>query len=166
MAFSQDGPYYEDFETGAYYRSKTGRTLTKTDNIWFTLLTNNNNQIHFNEDYTGKQYSGEPFNGRLVVNGMLTIAVIVGLTVEYTSSKGFMLSLDNVKFSNPVFEGDTIYAEVTVTEKRLSKSRPGFGIVSISTVGKNQDEKVLVTLDRKFMVPLKNASWRDNGGRE
>lgn len=159
MPPSDDGPYYEDFEKGAIFRSRSGRTLTDTDNIWFSLLTNNSNQIHFNEDYVVKNYPGPPFNGKLVVNGMLTLAVVVGLMVEFTSAKGFMLSLDNAKFTSPAFSGDTIYAEAEVTDRRESKSRKGFGIVTIRTTGKNQKGDTLVTFDRKFMIPLKGSRW-------
>lgn len=161
MSGNEEGPYYEDFEIGSKYRSRNGRTLTDNDNIWFSLITNNSNQIHFNSDYTGKFYPGEPFNGRLVVNGMLTMAVVVGLTVEYTSSRGFMLSLDKAEFVNPVFAGDTLYGEVEITGKRLSGSRPGFGIVTISTTGRNQKNDIVVTFERKFMVPEKNVTWND-----
>ncbi len=164
MQLTDDGPYYEDFEVGSKQRSRVGRTLTDTDNIWFSLLTNNSNQIHFNADYVQKSYPGEPFNGRLVVNGMLTLAIAVGLMVEFTSSKGFMLSLDNAKFSKPAFSGDTVYAEVEVTEKRESGSRPGFGIVSIKTTGRNQKGETLVTFDRKFMIPMRGRKWE--GGKE
>ncbi len=45
------GRYFEDFEVGDVYRSRIGRTVTQNDNIWFTLLTNNTNQIHFNQHY-------------------------------------------------------------------------------------------------------------------
>ncbi|WP_201779504.1 MaoC family dehydratase [Acidiplasma cupricumulans] len=115
--------YYDDINVGDRYSSSVGRTITDMDNIWFTLLTNNNNQIHFNADYTKKYYPGEPFNGRLVVNGMLTIAVVVGLVVEYTSKNGFMLGIDGVKYMHPVFAGDTLYASAEVIEKRESRSK-------------------------------------------
>lgn len=163
MTLPEDGPYYEDFEVGSKFRSRVGRTVTDADNIWFSLITNNSNQIHFNEDYTAQNYPGEPFKGRLVVNGMFTLSVVVGLMVEYTSSKGFMLSLDNAVFSHPVFKGDTIYGEVEITGKRESKSRPGFGIVSIKTTGTNQKGDTLLTFDRKFMIPFRESKWKAKG---
>lgn len=160
MQSSDGGPYYEDFKVGSTYKSRAGRTLTDTDNIWFSLLTNNSNQIHFNLDYVKKNYPGRPFNGRLVVNGFLTLATVVGLMVEFTSSRGFMLSLDNAKFSNPVFSGDTIYAEAEIMDKRESKTRKGFGVVSIKTTGRNQDGETVVTFDRKFMIPMRGRKWK------
>ncbi|MEM4911701.1 MAG: MaoC family dehydratase, partial [Metallosphaera sp.] len=97
-----EAPYFEDFKVGQKFKSKVGRTITETDNIWFTLLTNNSNQIHFNKDYVEKVFPGEPFNGRLVVNGFLTLAIVAGLLVEQTSQNGFMLGIENVKFLHPV----------------------------------------------------------------
>src|SRR2546422_1396463 len=74
----EDGPFFEDFRVGTEMRSKVGRTVTETDNVWFTLLTGNGNQIHFNEDYTRRTFPGEPFLGRRVVNGFLTVAIAAG----------------------------------------------------------------------------------------
>ncbi|EHP69388.1 acyl dehydratase [Metallosphaera yellowstonensis MK1] len=141
------------------FKSKVGRTITDVDNIWFTLLTNNSNQIHFNKDYTEKYFPGEPFKGRLVVNGFLTLAIVAGLLVEQTSQNSFMLGIENVKFLNPVFAGDTIYGEAEVIEVRESKSRAGFGIVKIRTWGYNQRGEKVVEFDRVFMVRKRGVSW-------
>ncbi|KPV46203.1 dehydratase [Acidiplasma aeolicum] len=151
--------YYDDINIGDRYSSSVGRTITDMDNIWFTLLTNNNNQIHFNADYTKKYYPGEPFNGRLVVNGMLTIAVVVGLVVEYTSKNGFMLGIDGVKYMHPVFAGDTLYASAEVIEKRESRSKKGFGIIKIKTTGYNQNSEEVIEFTRTFMIPKKESKW-------
>ncbi|KJE49981.1 MULTISPECIES: MaoC family dehydratase [Acidiplasma] len=151
--------YYDDINVGDRYSSSVGRTITDMDNIWFTLLTNNNNQIHFNADYTKKYYPGEPFNGRLVVNGMLTIAVVVGLVVEYTSKNGFMLGIDGVKYMHPVFAGDTLYASAEVIEKRESRSKKGFGIIKIKTTGYNQNSEEVIEFTRTFMIPKKESKW-------
>ncbi|BBD73618.1 MaoC family dehydratase [Sulfodiicoccus acidiphilus] len=155
----ESGPFFEDFRQGQKFRSKVGRTLLDVDNVWFTLLTNNNNQIHFNQDYTSKNFPGDPFKGRLVVNGFLTLAVTAGLLVEYTSAMGFMLGVDNVKFLQPVFAGDTLYAEAEVTEVRESKSREGFGVVKVRTWGVNQRGEKVIEFDRAFMVRKRTAVW-------
>src|SRR2546421_12495223 len=83
-----DGPFFEDFRVGTEMRSRVGRTVTETDNVWFTLLTGNGNQIHFNEDYTRRTFPGEPFLGRRVVNGFLTVAIAAGPPVGTTSREG------------------------------------------------------------------------------
>ena len=136
----EDGPFFEDFRVGTEMRSKVGRTVTETDNVWFTLLTGNGNQIHFNEDYTRRTFPGEPFRGRRVVNG-------------------FQVGLEDVRFSRPVFHGDTLYSEARVTEVRESRSRPGFGLVRIRTRGLNERGEAVVEFDRVFMVRKRGETW-------
>lgn len=133
-------------------KGRVGRTVTDADNIWFTLLTNNSNQIHFNADYAKKSFPGKPFKGRMVVNGFLTLATVAGILVEQTSANGFMLGLRDVRFVHPVFGGDTIYAECEVTGKRESKSSGDSGIVTLRTWGRNQRGEVLIEFTRDFMV--------------
>src|SRR5438094_9902225 len=112
-------------------RSRVGRTVTETDNVWFTLLTGNGNQIHFNEDYTRRTFPGEPFLGRRVVNGFLTVAIAAGLLVDLTSRNGFQVGLENVRLPRPVFHGDPLYSEAQVPEVRESSSQRGIGLVRI-----------------------------------
>lgn len=156
---TEEGPFFEDFTVGRKVRSRVGRTITDTDNIWFTLLTGNSNQIHFNEDYTRRTFPGEPFRGRMVVNGFLTIAIAAGLLVDETSRNGFQVGMENVKFLHPAFHGDTIYSEAEVTEVRESRSRPGFGLVKLRTRGLNEQGETLVEFDRVFMVRKKGETW-------
>jgi itaconyl-CoA hydratase len=153
-------PYFEDFKVGQKFKSRIGRTITETDNIWFSLLTNNSNQIHFNKDYCEKYFPGDPFRGRLVINGFLTVAIVSGMLVEYTSENGFMLGLNNVKFHHPLFPGDTLYANCEVTDVRESKKRPEkSGIVELKTQGYNQRNDLIVEFDRVFMVRKRGAVW-------
>ena len=159
ISLEDDGPFFEDFQVGTEVHGKVGRTVTETDNVWFTLLTGNTNQIHFNEDYTRRTFPGEPFLGRRVVNGFLTIAIAAGLLVDGTSRNGFQVGLENVRFSRPVFHGDTIYADAKVTEVRESRSRPGFGLVRIRTRGLNERREIVVEFDRIFMVRKKGETW-------
>src|SRR3989440_11790684 len=104
----EDGPFFEDFRVGTEMRSKVGRTVTETDNVWFTLLTGNTNQIHFNEDYTRRTFPGEPFLGRRVVNGFLTVAIAAGLLVPPTSRNRLPGGPEGVRFSPPRFLGATL----------------------------------------------------------
>ena len=156
----EEGPFFEDFQIGVRFRSKTGRTVTETDNVWFTLLTGNSNQIHFNEDYTRRVFPGEPFRGRRVVNGFLSLAIAAGILVDATSRNGFQVGLEGVRFSRPVFHGDTIYSEAEVTGVRESRSRPGFGLVTIHTRGLNERGEPVVEFDRVFMVRKRGEAWR------
>ena len=157
MAAVEEGPFFEDFREGMKVQSRVGRTITDTDNIWFTLLTGNSNQIHFNQDYTRKTFPGEPFRGRLVVNGFLTIAIAAGLLVDVTSRNGFQVGMGNVKFMDPVFHGDTIYARTRVLDKHESKSKPDRGVVYVETTGYNQRDETVLTLRRRVLVPKRPA---------
>ena len=142
-----EGRYFEDFTIGDVYRSRLGRTITTTDNIQFTMITNNTNQIHFNADYAARTEFGKP-----LVNSALTLSVVAGLAVIDVSEHGFALGWDHIKLPNPVFPGDTIYAETTVLETRESKSRPTQGVVKVQTRGINQHGKVVIDYARSVMV--------------
>src|SRR5256712_10226383 len=96
-----DGPFFEDFRVGTEMRSKVGRTVTETDNVWFTLLTGNGNQIHFNEDYTRRTFPGEPFLGRRVVNGFLTVAIAAGPPLGPPAPNGFPVGLPELPVPPP-----------------------------------------------------------------
>jgi len=160
------GLYFQDFRRGMKFKGSVGRTVTDADNIWFTLMTNNNNQIHFNADYAKRNFPGKPFWGRMVVNGFLTLATVAGILVEQTSANGFMLGLRNVEFLSPVFAGDTIYAECEVTSTRRSKTRKGSGIVSLKTRGYNQRGKTVIEFDRDFMVRERGTAQGAVANRE
>ncbi len=142
-----EGRFYEDFEVGDVYRSRLGRTITDADNIWFTLLTNNTNQIHFNEEYAKRTEFGKP-----LVNSALTLAIVAGLGVQDTSENGIALGWDEIKLPRPVFVGDTLYSESEVVEKRESRSRPEFGIVKFRTRGVNQRGEVVIEYTRSVLV--------------
>jgi itaconyl-CoA hydratase len=133
------GRVYEDFEVGDIYRHPLGRTITQADNIWFTLLTVNQNPIHFDSAYAAQTEFKQP-----LVNSALTLAIITGLSVADISQNAVNLGWDEVRMPHPVFEGDTLYAQSEVLEKRASTSRPQQGIVRFKTVGFNQDGKIVL----------------------
>ena len=143
-----EGRYLEDFKVGDRYRHSHGRTISETDNTWFTLLTNNTHDIHFNADYAARTEFGRP----LVVS-TLTLAIVTGLSVEDVSRNAVAnLGWENVTLSAPVFAGDTIYAESEVLEVRESKSRPGQGIMRVHTRGFNQEDVTVLDFDRAVLV--------------
>ena len=147
------GRFFEDFRVGDVYRSRLGRTLTETDNIWFTALTMNTNQMHFNEVYASRTEFGRP----LVVS-TLTLAVVLGLSVADTSENAAAnLGWESIKLPKPVFAGDTLWAESEVTMVRESRSRPQVGIVGIRTRGINQRREVVIEFTRSFMVFRRDA---------
>jgi itaconyl-CoA hydratase len=142
------GRFYEDFEVGDVYRHPLGRTVTQTDNIWFTLLTQNTAPIHFDAHYAAQTEFRKP-----LVDSTFTVALVTGQSVTDISQNVFAnLGWDEIRLPAPVFEGDTVYSQSEVLEKRESKSRPNVGIVRVKTTGFNQEGTVVITFKRTVMV--------------
>ena len=151
------GRYYEDFEVGDVYEHRPGKTVTEYDNHLFTLLTLNTHPLHFDAEY-GK---GTEFGRNLVVSPY-TLALLIGMSVTDVSHKAIAnLGMDDVKFTAPVFVGDTLYAHSEVTAKRESKSRPGQGIVTVRTFGVNQDGAEVATFLRNMLIPARGHAVED-----
>ena len=142
------GRFFEDFEVGDVYQHPLGRTVTTTDNIWFTLLTQNTAPIHFDHHYAAQTEFGKP-----LVDSTFTLALVTGQSVTDISQNVFAnLGWDQVRLPSPVFEGDTIYSQSEVLQKRESKSRPNVGIVTVKTTGYNQDSTVVITFERTMLI--------------
>ena len=142
------GLYYEDFEPGDVFEHRPGRTILDVDNTWFTLLTLNIQQVHFDAAYAAKTEWK-----KMLVDSTLTLALLTGMSVRTVSAKVVAnLGWDKVKATHPVFPGDTLYAESTVLFKRESKSRPTQGIVTVSTRGLNQDGKEVMSFERTMLI--------------
>ena len=147
------GRFYEDFEIGDVYRHPLGRTVTEVDNTWFTLLTMNTSQMHFNVEYAARSEFGKP----LVVS-TLTVAIAVGQSVTDLTQNAFAnLGWDEIRMTHPVFAGDTLYSESLVLEKRESASRPHAGIVTVKTRTLNQDGDEVCSFKRTFYVYRRGA---------
>lgn len=143
-----NGRFFEDFEVGDVYQHPLGRTVTTTDNIWFTLLTQNTAPLHFDHHYAAQTEFGKP-----LVDSTFTLALVTGQSVTDVSQNVMAnLGWDTVALPLPVFEGDTIYSQSEVLEKRESKSRQNVGIVKVKTLGYNQDGKVVISFTRTIMV--------------
>lgn len=153
------GRFYEDFKVGDIYAHPLGRTVTKTDNIYMTLLTQNTNPIHFDDYYSEQTEFGKP-----LVDSTFTIALVTGQSVTDLSQYAMAnLGWDEVRLPKPVFEGDTIYSFSEVLDKRESKSRPNVGIVHVKTSGYNQRGEVVITFKRTFMIYKKeHAPKKEN----
>ena len=142
------GRFYEDFEVGDVYKHPLGRTVTQADNISFTLLTQNTAHPHFDANYAAHTEFGKP-----LVNSCFTIALVTGQSVTDVSQNVFAnLGWDEVRLPNPVYEGDTLYSESEVLDKRESKSRPETGIVTVKTIGYNQDGIIAISFKRTLLV--------------
>lgn len=147
------GRYLEDFTVGDIYRHGLGRTITDVDNAWFTMLTLNTNQMHFNQHYAERSSFG-----KLLVNSAFTLALVAGMSVDDISRNAMAnLGWTDIELPNPVFAGDTLYAESLVTDVRESQSRPNVGIVSVKTRGLNQRGEVVMRFKRTAMVYRRDA---------
>ena len=153
----QFGRSYEDFQVGDVYEHRPGRTISETDNTWFTLLTMNTHPMHFDAEYA----KASEF-GRCIVCSPFTVAVLVGMSVTDVSQKAIAnLGWTDIKLTHPVFAGDTLYAASEVLEKRESKSRPGAGLVTVRTVGTNQQGTEVCTFVRTMLIAKRGHSVED-----
>ncbi len=151
------GRYFEDFQIGDVYEHRPGRTITQTDNIWFTLLTMNTHPMHFDEEYA----KASEF-GKCIVCSPFTVALMVGMSVTDVSQKAIAnLGWSDIKLTHPLFAGDTLTCESQVLDKRESKSRPGAGIVTVRTDGYNQDGKLVCTFNRTMLIAKRGHSVED-----
>lgn len=156
----QRGLWYEEMEVGTTYRHAPGRTISEADNTWFSAVTMNSQALHLDAAFA----AGEPFGERLV-NSMFTLATVVGLSVSQLTQGTIVANLgfSSVAFPAPLFHGDTLYAETTVTEKRESASRPGTGVVTFEHRGLNQHGELVCTAVRTTLVHMASHGTADDG---
>lgn len=145
----QRGLYFEELEENVVYAHRPGRTVTEADNVLFTTMTMNTQALHLDAAWS----AGQPFGQRLV-NSMLTLATVVGQSVPQLTQGTIVaqLGLTDVSFPSPLYLGDTLYTETVVTEKRLSASRPGQGVVSMQHTGRNQEGTVVALATRSCLM--------------
>jgi acyl dehydratase len=146
------GKYFDDLETGMSFKHSAGRTITEADNTFFNAITMNTQPLHINEDFASQTQFGTR-----IVNGILTLGVVIGLTVEELTSGTIIANLgyEKVNHPRPVFPGDTIYVETEVLDKRLSRSKPDRGIVSLRHIGRNQSGEIVCEVERSVMFRKK-----------
>jgi itaconyl-CoA hydratase len=141
--------YLEDFSPGQVFRHWPGRTITDFDNTWFTLMTMNTNPLHFDAAYAAKSQ-----HGRCLVNGLLVLSTVVGMSVKDVSESAIAnLEYESVRHTAPTFAGDTLYAESRVLEVTPSRSKPDRGVLYVETRGFNQDDETVLILRRRILVP-------------
>jgi acyl dehydratase len=122
--------------------------------VWFTCLTLNTNQMHFNAPYAERTRFERP-----LVNSTLTLALVTGLSVPDTSENATAnLSWTDIKLPRPVFVGDTLWAESEILETRPSRSNPDVGIVSMRTRGLNQHGETVIEFLRSVMLYRRGAT--------
>ena len=151
------GRYLEDFNVGDIYEHRPGRTITGTDNTWFTLLTMNTHPLHFDAEYAKHSEFGKP-----LIASPLTVAILLGMSVSDVSQKAIAnLGWTDIKMTAPLFAGDTLYGETEVLGVRPSKSRPTQGIVQVRTRGFNQDKVLVCQFDRSVLIPKRGHAIDD-----
>ncbi|MGF7234653.1 MAG: MaoC family dehydratase [Frankia sp.] len=148
-AIEQRGLWWEEFETDVVYRHRPGRTISEADNTLFSTLTMNSQALHLDAAWSETQ----PF-GQRIVNSLLTLSTLVGLAVNHLSQGTTVANLgfSDVRFPAPVFHGDTLYAETVIREKRLSRSRPGEGVVTFEHTARNQHGVVVAVAVRSALM--------------
>ena len=145
----QRGLWFDEYEEGARYLHRPGRTVTETDDVLFTTLTMNPQALHLDHAFAAAQSFGRP-----LVNSMLTLSTLVGLAVAQTTQGTLVaqLGLGEIAFPHPVFHGDTLYGRSEVTAIRDSSSRPGQRIVTFAMTGENQHGEVVVRAERTCLM--------------
>lgn len=148
----QRGLWFEEMEPGTVYEHRPGRTITEADNTLFTTQTMNTQALHLDA-----AYSETTSFGQRLVNSMFTVSTIVGLSVSQLTQGTIVANLgfSEVSFPKPLFHGDTLYAETTISDKRESKSRPGEGIVTFTHTGRNHHGDVVAVAVRKTLVRMR-----------
>ncbi len=149
------GRYYEEFEVGETIEHEKRRTVSEADNQSFCDMTMNQQPLHLDADFAADTQFGER-----LVNGLYTMSLAVGLTIPDTTDGTIVanLSYDDVEHPNPVFHGDTIYAQSTVTDKRETSDGER-GVVTMRveafTVDEDDDEDTLVCEFERTVLSLK-----------
>ena len=151
------GKYFDDLEVGMTISHSLGRTITEMDNVLFNALTMNNQPLHVNEDFSAKTQFGQR-----IVNGIFTLGVVIGITVNELTAGTIVANLgyESVEHPKPVFHGDTIYVETQVLEKRTSRTKPDRGIVKLKHLGKNQSGEVICEVERSVLFLKRSPAGR------
>lgn len=149
MEIRQRGRYFEELDPDAVYVHSPGRTISEADNTFFSTLTMNPASIHLD----GHASAGSEFGERLV-NSLFTLSTVVGLSVAQLTQTTTVANLGfgRVEFPRPVLVGDTLYGRTTVTDKRVSRSRPGVGIVVFRHEAHNQRDELVAVAERTAMM--------------
>ncbi|MFH1795441.1 MAG: MaoC family dehydratase [Pseudomonadota bacterium] len=140
------GRYFDELEVGQVFQHEIRRTITETDNVWFSAITHNPAYLHLDEEYCRT----ESEFGTRIVNSCFTLSLMVGISVAETTLGTAIANLgwDEVRFPKPVFHGDTIRVETEVAELRASKSRPDAGIVTFIHRAYNQKGELVASCRR------------------
>jgi acyl dehydratase len=143
------GRYYEELEPGIVLVHQPSRTVTETDNLLFSTLTMNPQPLHLDAEFAKRS-----LHGQILVNGLFTLSLMMGLTVNDTTlgTTAGNLGFETIAFPKPVFIGDTITAETEILDRRISRSRPDYGIVEFEHRARNQRDEIVVSCRRSGLM--------------
>ena len=155
----EKGHWYEDFDLGREFVHHWGRTISQAENALFTTLT-----LHFNPQYTNVEVAKSMGHPDTPVNPLLVFNTVFGLSVQDLSEHGTaFLGVNELVYPRPFYPGDTVFARSTVTERRLSSSKQGMGIVGWHTRGFNQRDELICEFKRSNLVFLRGSESADQG---
>jgi len=148
------GKYFEELEVGLTFEHEPGRTVTETDNLLFTALTQNPQPLHLDAEF-----ASQSIHGKILVNSIFTLGLVVGLSVADTTLGTTLgnLGFDQTTFPHPVFIGDTIRVASKVADRRASRSKPDRGIVTFDHTGTNQRGEIVCSCRRGAMMMRKQT---------
>ena len=148
------GLFLEDCISGTVIRHALRKTITESDNMIFSTMTLNPQPLHIDHDFAAKSEWGRP-----LVNSMLTLGLMVGISVHETTLGTLVgnLGMTETAFPHPVFHGDTIRVETEIVSARPSKSKPDRGIVEMQHRAYNQDGVLVARCLRQAMILRKPA---------
>ena len=149
------GLYFEDFEVGQVFHHPLRRTVTETDNILFSSLTLNPQPLHIDRHYCETQTEwGQP-----LMNSLFTLGLLIGISVNDTTVGTTIanLGMTEVRFPNPLFEGDTVHCTTEIISKRASKSHPGAGIVELHHRAYKQDGTLVAECRRQAFMRMRET---------
>ena len=143
------GLWFEEFKDGMVFNHEWSRTITETDNVWFSLLTMNVQPLHIDAHYAAKSEWGKP-----LVNSLFTLGLLIGMTVNDTTLNTTLanLGMTDVRFPKPVFHGDTLHAVTRVLAVRDSKSRADAGLVEFEHSAINQRGEIVAICKRTALM--------------
>ena len=156
MRHERGGLYFEGFTVGALYKHRYRRTVTEMDNMLFSNMTLNPQPLHIDRHFCADE---TPW-GKPILNSLFTLGLMIGMSVSDLTVGTTIanLGMQEVKFSHPLFEGDTVHATTEVLSKRESKTRPGEGIVEFLHRAYNQDGKLVAECRRQALIRMQPAA--------
>jgi len=149
------GMYFEDFEVGRLYEHTLRRTVTEMDNMLFSNMTLNPQPLHIDRHFCETETEwGQPLMNSLFTLGLMIGMSVSDLTVGTTIAN---LGMTEVKFPNPLFQGDTVHSSTEIVGKRESKSRPDAGILELHHRAYKQDGKLVAECRRQAFMKRRPA---------